>query len=87
MAMGKAVVSTSIGAEGLGIKDGQDLILADEAPSFAEATIRILRDGAFRRQYEQAAAKLAARYDWSNIVEQFAAVLDHTRRDVRLGQP
>ena len=75
MATGKAVVSTSIGAEGLAVQNGRDLILADDAAAFAEATVRLLSDAALRRQYEEAAARLAARYDWSNIVQQFATVL------------
>lgn len=75
MATGKAVISTSIGAEGLAVQNGRDLILADDAEAFAEAAIRLLGDAALRRRYEQAAARLAAQYDWSNIVQQFAAVL------------
>jgi polysaccharide biosynthesis protein PslH len=80
MAMGKAVISTSIGAEGLEVVTGRDLILADDAAAFAGAIILLLRDASARRQFEQAAAKLAARYDWSNIVQRFAEVLQETRR-------
>jgi polysaccharide biosynthesis protein PslH len=80
MATGKAVVSTTIGAEGLPVQSGRDLILADESPTFAEAVILLLSDAAVRRHYEEAAAKLAAKYDWSNIVEQFAAVLQDACR-------
>ena len=87
MATGKAVISTTIGAEGLAVKNGRDLILADDAAAFADATIHLLRDSAARRQYEQAAAKLAAQFDWSKISEQFAAVLNETCQSaVSLGQ-
>ena len=79
MVTGKAVISTTIGAEGLAVQSGRDLILADDATAFADATILLLRDSALRRRYEQAAAKLAAQYDWSKIVQQFAAVLQATR--------
>jgi polysaccharide biosynthesis protein PslH len=75
MAMGKAVISTSIGAEGLDVQSGRDLILADDAASLADSITLLLRDAALRRQYELAAAQLAAQYDWSNIVQRFAAVL------------
>ena len=81
MATGKAVVSTSIGAEGLAVQSGRDLILADDAESFADATVRLLRDAALRSQYEQAAARLAGEYDWSKIVQQFAAVLQKACRN------
>jgi glycosyltransferase involved in cell wall biosynthesis len=84
MAMGKAVISTSIGAEGLDVQSGRDLILADDAHAFAEAIVLLLRDAVLRRQYEQAAAKLAAQYDWSNIVQRFAEVLEQASRSARL---
>lgn len=75
MATGKAVVSTSIGAEGLEVKSGRDLILADDAQTFAEAITLLIRDSALRRRYEEAAAKLAAQFDWSNIGQRFAQIL------------
>ena len=75
MATGKAVISTTIGAEGLAVESGRDLILADDAPSFAAATIELLADAPLRRRYEEAAARLAAQYDWSKIAAQFADVL------------
>lgn len=80
MATGKALVSTTIGAEGLAVQSGRDLILADDARSFADATILLLSDTALRHRYEEAAARLAAQYDWSKIALQFAEVLQHTCR-------
>jgi polysaccharide biosynthesis protein PslH len=75
MAMGKAIVSTSIGAEGLDVQSGRDLILADDPAAFAEAILLLLRNKEIRQNYERAAARLAAQYDWSNIVDRFAEVL------------
>src|SRR5579863_1165254 len=75
MAMGKVVVSTSIGAEGLNVKNGHDLILADDAVAFAEAIILLVRNDQIRHQYERAASEQAARRDWSTIAEHFAKVL------------
>ena len=75
MAMGKAMVSTSIGAEGLDVHSGRDLLLADDASSFADAILLLLRDESVRRGIEQAAVQLAAQYDWSRVVLQFADVL------------
>jgi polysaccharide biosynthesis protein PslH len=86
MASGKAVVSTSIGAEGLAVENGRDLILADDATAFAEATIQLLGDAKLRHSYEEAATRLAARYDWSNIVEQFAAVLRQACQSARAAE-
>lgn len=75
MAMGKAVISTSIGAEGLEVQAGRDLVITGEAEGFAENLIELLRNPTLRQQYEHAAATLAARYDWSEIARQFSAVL------------
>jgi polysaccharide biosynthesis protein PslH len=77
MAMGKAVVSTSVGAEGLAVESGRDLLLADDAASFADAIILLLRDAGMRRRIEQAAVRLAVQYDWSRVAEQFAGVLSN----------
>ncbi len=75
MAMGKALVSTSIGAEGLSFQNGRDLLLADDASSFAEAILLLLRDAQVRRRFEQAAVELAAQFDWSVVAGRFAEVL------------
>jgi glycosyltransferase involved in cell wall biosynthesis len=80
MAAGKAVVSTSVGAEGLDVHHGTDVILADDPGAFAEATIMLLRDEELRRSYEREAARLAAKYDWSAIGERFADVLGMVAR-------
>jgi glycosyltransferase involved in cell wall biosynthesis len=76
MAMGKAVVSTSIGAEGLEVESGRDLILADDATAFAESILLLLRDAALRHKYEEAAVALASQHDWSRIVLKFSGVLE-----------
>ncbi len=75
MAMGKALVSTSIGAEGLAFENGRDLLLADDASSFADAILLLLRDAPVRRRFEEAAVQQAAKFDWSVVAGQFAEVL------------
>jgi polysaccharide biosynthesis protein PslH len=75
MAAGRAVVSTSIGAEGLDVTSGRDLILADEEQSFAEAVIALLNDGDGRRALGANAAASAARYDWPAIASSFEQIL------------
>jgi len=42
MAMEVPVVSTTIGAEGLDVHDGEDILIADDAASFAQAVLRLL---------------------------------------------
>jgi polysaccharide biosynthesis protein PslH len=75
MATAKAVVSTTIGAEGLDVHQGRDIILADDARAFSQAIVMLLRDPEMRRRYETAAAETAARYDWPAIGDRFAEVL------------
>ena len=68
MAMGKAVVSTSVGAEGLPVVNGKHVILADEPQTFARAVLELLRDADRRRQLEAAARKLVVeKYDWTAV--------------------
>jgi len=77
MAAGKAVVSTTVGAEGLDVHHDQDILLADDPGAFARAVTVLLQDGDLRRRYERAAAAaLAARYDWSAIGDKFGQVLE-----------
>jgi sugar transferase (PEP-CTERM/EpsH1 system associated) len=72
MAMGKAVVSTSVGAEGLDVHQGQDIILADDPSGFANSVVMLLRNPELRQRYGTAAARLAAQYDWTAVGEKFA---------------
>jgi glycosyltransferase involved in cell wall biosynthesis len=87
MAMGKAIVSTTIGAEGLEVEDGCDLVLADEPGSFSEGMLQLLRDPGLRRKYERAGAELVASYDWSVIARQFATVLSGVVADFATDKP
>lgn len=75
MAAGKAVVSTTIGAEGLDVRHGENILLADDAESFARDLVRLLADDAERVRLERAASALAARYDWTVIARTFEDVL------------
>ena len=78
MAMGKATVSTTIGAEGLDVEHGRDILLEDAPASFADAIVTLLQDEAVRVRYEKAAAATARKYDWSVIAQHFVQVLEKT---------
>jgi sugar transferase (PEP-CTERM/EpsH1 system associated) len=80
MAMAKAVVSTSIGAEGLPVSDGTDIILADDPDSFATAVVGLIRDADRRRRIERAARRLVVEhYDWSAVAQDFENALKGDR--------
>ncbi len=78
MAVGKATVSTTVGAEGLDVRHDRDILLADDPGGFSEAVVSILQQADLRRRLEAAAAATAARYDWSVITEKFVDVLRTT---------
>src|SRR2546428_6910939 len=59
MAAGKAVVSTSAGAEGLDATHGREFVLTDHARTFSERLVRLLRDEPFRRRYGKSPPALA----------------------------
>jgi polysaccharide biosynthesis protein PslH len=78
MAAGRAVVSTTVGAEGLDVTNDQDIVLADDPNAFADATASLLVDADRRRGIERAAAAQAASFDWPVVVRQFEASLQQT---------
>lgn len=75
MAAGRAIVSTTVGAEGLEVNDGEDIMIADSSFDFAAAVVSVLQAPELRRRLSAAAATTAARHDWSAIASHFEAVL------------
>ena len=75
MAAAKAVVSTTVGAEGLDVTNGRDIVLADTADRFAAAVVRILQHAPERRKLEDDALATASRYDWSVVAKQLESIL------------
>ena len=70
LAMGKAIVSTSVGAEGLDLKDGEEIFIADEPEAFADAVTRLLTDAPLRRRVgENGRARVEQDYNWQSIGE------------------
>jgi glycosyltransferase involved in cell wall biosynthesis len=64
-AAGRAVVSTTLGAEGLGAADGDHLLLADGAEDFADAVLRVLNDSSLRARLGDAGRALyQERFTW-----------------------
>ncbi len=80
MAAGRAIVSTSLGSEGLPyVQPDQHLLVADKPEQFARATIRLLRDGALRARVASAGRALAElRYDWRQLSDEQERVIVNT---------
>ena len=76
MAARTPVVSTAIGAEGLNVTHGRDIVLADSPQAFADACIETLADADRARELSTRAYDLvAAHYGWDAIAHQFEAML------------
>jgi glycosyltransferase involved in cell wall biosynthesis len=78
-AMGKPVVSTTVGAEGLDLRDGDSILLADDPPSFADHVISLLEDPArAARIGGNGRRHVAEHFDWDRIGERVSRLL-HAR--------
>jgi glycosyltransferase involved in cell wall biosynthesis len=81
LAMGKAVVSTTIGAEGLPLEEGVHVVRADTAETFAAAVVALLRDRAAREDLGRNGRELMEeKFSWPKVTQDFAA---HCREVVR----
>jgi sugar transferase (PEP-CTERM/EpsH1 system associated) len=74
MAMGKAIISTRIGAEGIPVEDGRHLLLADSPEAFAGAVVDLLGDTPRRESLgAQGAVLVSERFDWPGIIPRVEA--------------
>ena len=85
MALGRPVITTTIGAEGIDAVAGQSILIADDPAAMAAQTVNILTDADRRRQIALAGRRLVERhYDWTGIadhlMEIYAAVAGAKRR-------
>ncbi len=81
MAMECPIVSTTIGAEGLPVRDGEELLLADTPADFSRAVVRVLTDESVaRRLGDGAAAAVRERFGWGAAAAQFAAACERAVR-------
>ena len=74
LSMGKAVVSTGVGVEGLPLTSGEHFLQADDPVTFASTVVALLRDPARRQVLGQAGQRLTReRYGWSQVAREFGA--------------
>jgi sugar transferase (PEP-CTERM/EpsH1 system associated) len=70
MALGRPVISTSLGCEGLDVVDGQHLLIADDPILFAEKTLQLFKDKVlYERLVRNARALVENRYSWTGIAD------------------
>ena len=77
LAMGKAVVSTTVGAEGLALRDGEEIFIADEPNAFAGSVTRLLTDPELRQKIgRNGRVRVEQDYDWRSIAEKLHKVYE-----------
>jgi polysaccharide biosynthesis protein PslH len=73
LAMGTPVVSTTIGAQGLGLCHDSEILLADTAERFAQETSRALNDQALRQRLKEAGLEnVCSRLSWPMLGKQMS---------------
>ncbi|MEM7466645.1 MAG: glycosyltransferase family 4 protein [Pseudomonadota bacterium] len=79
MAMGKAVVATTVGAEGLEGENGRDICLVDQPTDIAEAIVELVLDHDKRRAMEQSARRLVEEnFSWARVADRFSEICNET---------
>jgi glycosyltransferase involved in cell wall biosynthesis len=85
--LGKPVVATSVGAEGLDLDASCGLLVADDPLDYAEMTLRALGDPAVRdAATTRGRTKVMADYTWESASRKFAELIDLTVREHRAGR-
>jgi glycosyltransferase involved in cell wall biosynthesis len=75
-ACGKAIVSTELGAEGLPLVDGRDLVIAATSGDFAAAVVALLRDAGQRQNLGIHARAATSAFDWTTIADSARAIIE-----------
>ena len=91
-AMGKAVVSTSVGCEGLAAEAGENILIRDDPTDFANAILAVLDDDELRRRLgERGRATVEQLYSWEvighDLIERYLRVAHGGARGTRDGHP
>ena len=77
MALGRPVVSTTLGCEGLAVTHGENILIADTPADFAAQTIRLFNDEGLRqRLVTQGRCLVETTYDWQIIAQKLLQVYD-----------
>ena len=77
MSLGRPVVSTTVGAEGIDVADGENILLADDDARFADAVVRAISDDALRHTLVRNARRLVeVQYDWEAIAAAQLGIYD-----------
>jgi len=77
LSMAKPVVTTSVGAEGIDIKNGEHLLIADNPQDFAEKTLYLLRHPEYATKLGNTGRKrMVEHYDWEIIGKKMSEIYE-----------
>lgn len=72
---GLPIVATSIGAEGIEVEEGENILIGDTPEALADAVVRVLQEPALgERLRDQGRAWVEGHYNWRNVYPAWDAV-------------
>lgn len=85
MAMGMAVVSTSVGAEGVDVTSGKNILIADDPDAFAEAVVSLLQSPAeSERLGTNARSLVEEHYSWDSVGDRLSEIVAGMTRSQKM---
>jgi glycosyltransferase involved in cell wall biosynthesis len=82
LSMGKALVSTTVGAEGLPLQSGEHILRADSAEDFRDSVVTLLRDPTLRdRMGNTARGYVCEHYRWEKVAQRFLDICNAVSSD------
>lgn len=85
LSLGVPVVATSQGTSGLGLKEGEDILIADDPERFAGAVVRVLQDPGMRaRMSERSARSVRSRFSWDAIGKTLLEIYDSITKGAKV---
>ena len=76
LSMERPVVTTSVGVRGLNLVAGQDLLIADDPTTFADAIIQLVRDRQKRAELSANGKQAVQQFSWQALAEQVRLICE-----------
>jgi len=76
LAAGLPTITTPVGAQGLAVEDGKEVLVYDDASGFVRGIERLRSSGELRRQLAAAGPEIASDHSWDSLMDQYNNVFD-----------
>ena len=77
LAAGLPIVTTPVGADGIDVINGQDVLIRSETNAFVEAIQALATNEGLRNRIGARASEVGRTYSWDNVLEEYGDVMDH----------